>query len=429
MSPQQDPPEVIAAPEGAGDQDPPEVIAAPEGAGDQDPPEVIAAPEGAGDQDAPEVIAAPEGAGDQDAPIESYVGVEEGSPATQQLDADYIGGADEDESAAERQQSEPIYIGLASRPEPLPDDPTPEEEAAYDAALAAYNDDQTAAAATQQLDADYIGGADEDESAAERQQGDEYSEYLGTRQTIRAGLSSLIEIRVPIRSSGDYEIVGAIQQLQVAEARRFERVQELASDGIVEILPISATDIEIRAERLVFDSLRLPEAFARGFQHIQAQVMPFDLQVKQKAGMPTEDSNPPHQKDYEPEVRADYFTALDEYNAKRMRTTVYNNCWFVDYNTIYKSGAYLIMETAVIWAERAYNTSSIPVENGNNFTWGGNGRNEKPHVFETDFGKYPWVVYESAVNEGSQLGGLDHVSTALSVGLDLADGEINKIVS
>ncbi len=140
---------------------------------------------------------------------------------------------------------------------------------------------------------------------------------------IQAGLSTLIEVKV-----GE-ERVGAIQSLGYSETRTIERIQEVGTDGVIEIVPVAATFYELTAERLVFERLRLPEAFARGFQHIQSQAVPFTIEI-------THYNNYPIQTD-----------------ADKDRRMKYINCWFQAYGGTYRSGAYLITETATIWAERA----------------------------------------------------------------------------
>lgn len=70
-----------------------------------------------------------------------------------------------------------------------------------------------------------------------------------------SGLSTQIIIKVSNNP------VGALQQLSVAQNRPLQRIQEIGTDGVIEIVPNSATTFELTANRIVFDQLRLPESF------------------------------------------------------------------------------------------------------------------------------------------------------------------------
>lgn len=201
--------------------------------------------------------------------------------------------------------------------------------------------------------------------------------------TIQAGLSALIEISV----AG--EKIGAIQELTTSEARGLERIQEVGTDGIIEVVPIEATKVDLRASRLVFERLRITEAFARAFQHIQAQTVPFRITVKQFNGRPG--------------------GAGGEENIST-RTTYYENCWFTSMDSSYKSGAYLITENAQIWAERAVNASAFP----DTPIFGSN----TIHALAKDAASnYPQLDIEKAIDTGAisngqgGLGGLDDSGT------------------
>lgn len=128
--------------------------------------------------------------------------------------------------------------------------------------------------------------------------------------------------------------VGALQRLSVSQNRPLQRIQEIGTDGVIEIVPNSATTYELTAERIVFDQLRLPESFSRGFRFIAAQRVPFDIDIIDISGTdpnaPTDDSN------------------------KVIMT--YKNCWFTRYDTPYAADNYIITETATLYCETAYLT-------------------------------------------------------------------------
>src|SRR5271157_1655295 len=102
--------------------------------------------------------------------------------------------------------------------------------------------------------------------------------YPNTQSTVKAtaphtGLSTQIVIKV----SG--VPVGALQNLTVNQARPLERIKEIGTDGCIEIVPSGITTFELTASRIVFDEVRLPEAFLRGFRFINAQRLPFDIEI------------------------------------------------------------------------------------------------------------------------------------------------------
>jgi hypothetical protein len=141
-----------------------------------------------------------------------------------------------------------------------------------------------------------------------------------------SGLSTQIIIKV------HNSPVGALQNLGVTQTRGLHRISEIGTDGVIEIVPNTATQYELSATRIVFDQLRLPESFSRGFRFIAAQRIPFDIDVIDISGT---DPNTP-----------------DDDSNKVVMT--YKNCWFNRYETPYAADNYIITETATLWCETAY---------------------------------------------------------------------------
>jgi hypothetical protein len=135
--------------------------------------------------------------------------------------------------------------------------------------------------------------------------------------TISTGLSTQILIKV------ENETVGAIQELTVNHSRPLERVKELGLDGILEIAPKGPTEYEISVKRIVFDRLRLPEAFSRGFINIKAQLLPFTIVV------------------------------IDRTNGDGDGAVVHTlvNCWFTRYSPSYTADTFILSEQATIYCE------------------------------------------------------------------------------
>lgn len=126
--------------------------------------------------------------------------------------------------------------------------------------------------------------------------------------------------------------VGALQNLGVTQTRGLQRISEIGTDGVIEIVPNTATQYELTANRIVFDQLRLPESFSRGFRFIAAQRIPFDIDIIDISGT---DPNTP-----------------DDDSNKVIMT--YKNCWFTRYETPYAADNYIITETATLWCETAH---------------------------------------------------------------------------
>lgn len=78
------------------------------------------------------------------------------------------------------------------------------------------------------------------------------------------------------------QAVGAIQSLQITEARGIRMIDEVGTDGHIDSSPNVSTNITGNCQRIRFDRLRIAEAFGRGFIHAQSQVYPFDIVILDK---------------------------------------------------------------------------------------------------------------------------------------------------
>jgi len=143
-----------------------------------------------------------------------------------------------------------------------------------------------------------------------------------------AGLSTQIIIKV------NNVPVGALQELRVTQNRPLQRINEVGTDGNIEIVPLRSTEFELAATRIVFDQMRLPEAFARDFRFINAQRIPFDIEIF--------DINDANQ------------NAAVDAQSGNVVVMKYVNCWFTNYVTPYQAETYIISETASIWAETGF---------------------------------------------------------------------------
>jgi hypothetical protein len=134
---------------------------------------------------------------------------------------------------------------------------------------------------------------------------------------INTGLATQIIISV------EGEHVGAIQSLQITHTRNNSGIKEVGLDGFLEIVPNQPTTYDVSVERIVFDRLRLPEAFARGFINIKSQVLPFDILI------------------------------LDRSNGDGEGLIKHTliNCWFKSYVHKYASNDYILTESGSLTCE------------------------------------------------------------------------------
>jgi hypothetical protein len=126
--------------------------------------------------------------------------------------------------------------------------------------------------------------------------------------------------------------VGAIQSLTTNVNRGLRRIPEIGTDGTIEIVPNRITETTLTVRRVVFDRLRMTEAFGRGFINIQAQRIPFDIEVH------------------------------ENFKNESAQVHVYRNCWFTRVGTTYGTDDYVVTEDADIWAE--FVSVMFPVDGG-----------------------------------------------------------------
>lgn len=143
---------------------------------------------------------------------------------------------------------------------------------------------------------------------------------------ISTGLSTQITVKV------ENTIVGAIQNLDISQNRNLERVKELGFDGVLEIVPNRPTEYNASITRIVFDRLRLPEAFERGFINIKSQLIPFDILI------------------------------IDNSETVPITHTLVN-CWFTRYNPRYTADSFIITETAEVYFEDIRSTIGNSAQN------------------------------------------------------------------
>jgi hypothetical protein len=155
---------------------------------------------------------------------------------------------------------------------------------------------------------------------------------INGRDRTGTGISTSIVIKVGATP------VGAIQTIQITEARPLAMIDELGSDGHIDSVPKSATNITGTCTRIRYDRLRMSEAFSRGYLHVSAQRIPFDIDI--------------------------YDTANGD-GSSAIITTV-RNVWISQIGYTYDAGNFVISDNMSFEAESIYSTL-----NGGNAAVGG----------------------------------------------------------
>ncbi len=145
--------------------------------------------------------------------------------------------------------------------------------------------------------------------------------YPQTGSTLQSNISTSLSTQIIVKVGSD--TVGALQALEVRQNRPLTRLVELGLDGTLEIVPTQRTEVTLTVRRIVFDRLRITEAFERGYLNVKSQRLPFDILIIDQSG--------------------------GEGNLSVTHT--YKNCWFQDISTPYNADNYIITESATIWAE------------------------------------------------------------------------------
>ena len=73
--------------------------------------------------------------------------------------------------------------------------------------------------------------------------------------------------------------VGAVQKLSINESRSIKMVNEVGTDGSIDSAPTASTEISGDCSRIRFNRQRIAEAFLRGYVHVSAQRVPFDIVI------------------------------------------------------------------------------------------------------------------------------------------------------
>lgn len=105
--------------------------------------------------------------------------------------------------------------------------------------------------------------------------------YPSSGSLIETGINSSLSTQITIKVGPT--TIGAIQSATIDQNREIAVHEEIGTDGVIDSHPKNAARVAMQVERIIFDQLRLTEAFARGFINLQAQRIPFDVQIIDKS--------------------------------------------------------------------------------------------------------------------------------------------------
>lgn len=125
--------------------------------------------------------------------------------------------------------------------------------------------------------------------------------------------------------------VGAIQELNITEARTITQIDEVGTDGHIDSVPTKSTDISGTCTRIRFDKMRVAEAFNRGHVHVHAQRIPFDIIIH------------------------DEFSDVNQDDSGTIITTI-KNVWIQQISYAYRVSEFTIVDNMTWQAETIYST-------------------------------------------------------------------------
>lgn len=167
--------------------------------------------------------------------------------------------------------------------------------------------------------------------------------YTGSNSQSAAtstGLSTQIIVKV------DGIAVGGIQTMTINQRRDVQRITEVGTDGVIEIVPNRAATFDLTIDRIYFDRKTITEALNRQFINIQAQRYPFDIFVYDMHNVTAGSVNA----DFDAGSNADPTTGAENLTAGVI-VTVYENCWIVSKRDTYSTSDYVISQNVDVAAE------------------------------------------------------------------------------
>lgn len=179
--------------------------------------------------------------------------------------------------------------------------------------------------------------------------------------------------------------VGAIQSMSIDESRNIKMVDEVGTDGHVDSVPVSSTNITGTCKRIRYDRMRVAEAFSRGFVHVHSQVYPFDIVIldKQKRSQASQIS------------------------------TVIKNVWIKGINYSYEANEWIITDTMTWEAEAIFSvlsgssSQSVAVGGENGVVHMGGGINGVGTIISGTDGSIQNIEQLSDTGAGGRRGSLD----------------------
>jgi hypothetical protein len=198
--------------------------------------------------------------------------------------------------------------------------------------------------------------------------------YDSGKNKTSTAISTNIIITVP--TSSGFIPVGAVKSLKIDEKRSIKMIDEVGTDGHVDSVPTSSTNISGSCERVRFDRLRVAEAFARGFVHVSAQAYPFDIVIFD------------NQKD----------------DGSNQISTVIQNVWIEGISYSYSADDWIISDSMSWVAETIYSIMNV---GGGSVANGGERGDLQGYIQQADQGKSTWIERQTDRGDGGRRGSLD----------------------
>lgn len=163
--------------------------------------------------------------------------------------------------------------------------------------------------------------------------------------------------------------VGAIKSLSINESRNIKMIDEVGTDGHIDSVPTSSTNITGSCDRIRFDRLRVAEAFSRSFVHVSAQAYPFDIVILDR----------------------------QKRDAGSQISTVIKNVWIKGISYTYSSDDWIITDKMDWEAETIFSI----LNGGKSIAVGGEDQRVVP------FGADDWIERETDTGKNGRRGSLD----------------------
>ena len=212
-----------------------------------------------------------------------------------------------------------------------------------------------------------------------------------TGSALDVGTNTGLSTQIIVKVNG--VVVGAMQKFSLTQTRDIKSIQEIGTDGIIELVPNKGTTFKVSCDRLVFDNMHLPEAFGRGFRFINAQRVPFDIEVHDFSTATAQTVGTTVGTTGTGTGTGVGDTGYTATSTSGSTVMVIKNCWFDSCSMPLASDDYTILQVASLSAETAYLALGTS-----------GGATAKTGASDSKTAAY---ALESSINKGARRGSMD----------------------